>query len=84
MAPSRRPQSAIPSAIRNVVFDGTLSQSLVELAPGETGVFSVGLVFLAEGTFAFRAAVEEVQLRQVDELPNVRFSQALRVDVGSG
>jgi len=47
-------------------------------------VFSVGLVFLAEGTFAFRAAVEEVQLRQVDELPNVRFSQALSVDVGSG
>ena len=45
----------------------------------------VGVVFLAEGTFGFRAAVEEIELNGRKAAPNVlpivRFSEVLSVDV---
>jgi hypothetical protein len=79
----------MPIALRNVVFDGTLAQSLGELQPGEEAEMKVSVVFLAEGTFGFRAAVEEMDLsddrsaphRELGALPVVRFSEVLLVDV---
>ena len=60
-----------------------------ELQPGEEAEMRVGVVFLAEGTFGFRAAVEQFRLKgsegtegEVVRVPDVRFSEALRVDVG--
>lgn len=83
--PPRRPQSTLPIALRNVVFDGTLAQSLGELQPGEVVDMKVGVVFLAEGTFGFRAAVEEIELDGRKAAPNVlpivRFSEVLSVEV---
>ena len=86
--PSRRPQSTLPIALRNVVFDGTLAQSLGEMQPGDEVEMKVGVVFLAEGTFGFRAAVEEMNQdnqKAADgvpgALPIVRFSEVLSVDV---
>lgn len=55
---------------------------------------SVGAVFLAEGIFGFRVAVEEVEVEhkreveqgqgQVQTPPRVRFSEVLKVKVESG
>jgi hypothetical protein len=50
------------------------------LKPGEEGSLSVGVMFLASGSFGFRAAVEEIEGVQ-EGGGKVRFSQELRVDV---
>jgi hypothetical protein len=58
------------------------------MQPGDEVEMKVGVVFLAEGTFGFRAAVEEMDLdnQKVADgvpgaLPIVRFSEVLSVDV---
>lgn len=90
----RRPQSTVPIALRNVVFDGSREQTLGQLQPGEARQMSVGAVFLAEGVFGFRVAVEEVEVGrkapaeqgqgQGHAPPRVRFSEVLKVKVESG
>ncbi|ORY31418.1 TRAPP II complex [Naematelia encephala] len=88
--PPRRPPSSIHTQNqphRNILFDGTLTNLFPLLQPGQTGQRQVGVVFLASGTYAFRAAVEEV--RSGDnrakigdgDAPNLRFSPIRRVKV---
>jgi hypothetical protein len=84
-APSRRSQSTLPAAMKNVVFDGTLATVLDTVQPGELIEHRVGVVFLANGLFGFRAAVEEVPVPlgrdgHKEDTP-VRFSPLLRVEV---
>ena len=85
ISPSRRPASVGSSAVpaRNVAFDGTLTRVLSPLQPGETGRHDLGVIFLASGDYAFRAALEEVDLSITKEetVPKVRFSPVLHVKV---
>lgn len=84
---NRRPSSVqpIPSHIKNIVFDGSLSQHLDLLQPGESGYLELSAIFLSTGEFRFRAAVEEIILsdRKTEEIPVVRFSQVLTVKIDS-
>jgi hypothetical protein len=50
--------AAAAGGAKHVVFDGTLSCALPEIPPGGTGTHEVGAIFLAEGAFAFRGAVQ--------------------------
>lgn len=80
---SRRPTSSQPTLpTRNLAFDGILSTTLPQLHPGEKVEHSVGVIFLASGSYSFRAAIEEVDLAVSSEaLPHVHFSPLLHVDV---
>lgn len=80
-------QSLLPAGGRNVVFDGSLTGILPLLQPHEKAQHEVGVSFLAAGQYAFRAAVEEVDifaLETVDPpVSKVRFSDVLHVNVSA-
>lgn len=79
----RRPQSLQPiQPIKNVVFDGSLTDALDILEPGAIVEYSVGAVFLSAGSYHFRSAIEEiVEGPKLDSLPLIRFSDLLTVNV---
>ena len=71
----------LPSmALKNLLVDGPLSTE-VTLNPGEEAEHVVPLVFLAKGSYGFRAIVQEVPDGGGGAMGLLRFSPVLEVTV---
>ncbi|ORX40220.1 transport protein Trs120 or TRAPPC9 TRAPP II complex subunit-domain-containing protein [Kockovaella imperatae] len=87
--PARRPPSGAPPVhnLKNVILDGCLGQVLPLIQPGESSTHSLSAIFLAAGSYSFRAAVDEVVFQardsgdEVKPPPRVRFSPLVTVNV---
>lgn len=75
--------SNVPAAGRNVAFDGVLTHVLPALPPGDAAEHTLGVCFLASGKYAFRAAVEEIDINTPPGAhsppPEIWFSDILQV-----
>lgn len=86
-SPSPNPRRNVPSFPRHIVFDGVLSTTLPSLLHDATGSHAVGAMFLAQGEFAFRAVVDDLQSQDPDStsmgerVGKVYFSPLLHVHV---
>ena len=85
-AANKRQSTQPQVTTKNLVVDGLLSAPLPLLHPGKEASHSVSVVFLARGTFAFRAAIEEISLPTDTETISeedspIRFSPLLKVIV---
>jgi hypothetical protein len=74
---SRRQPSA---ALKNLLIDGSVATVLPVLQAGEKGEHVVPVVFLAKGTYAFRAVAQEVHGDGAGE-GLIKFSSVLEVAV---
>lgn len=79
MGSSNRRQAPTSAALKNLLIDGAVSTVLPALNSGDKGEHVVPVVFLAKGTYAFRAIIQEQGQGQGTGL--VKFSSVLEVVV---
>lgn len=71
-------KSRQPAGLKNLLVDGNRSKTIPHLEPGEKDVHGVSVVFMAKGTYTFRAIAREMGEtgREV-----IKFSSVLVVNV---